>query len=217
VAAGQEIDEKARGRIDKAKLESIRIRSVLTCESRSGCCAKCYGRNLANSKPVALGESVGIIAAQSIGEPGTQLTMRTFHIGGTASSVFKQPQIIAKHEGVVRYQDLRTVQATGRHLCGAEQERRDRHLRQGWPRAGSSHAGHRRHHLRWRTAGWSRRVRAFVKWDPYNVPILSEKSGVIEFHDFIDGVTVKKEVDESTGLEGTVVLEHKEDLHPQIV
>ena len=117
VAAGQEIDEKAAAAIGKLGLESIKIRSVLTCESRQGCCARCYGRNLATGRPIALGEATGIIAAQSIGEPGTQLTMRTFHIGGTASSVFKQPQIIAKHDGIVRYQDMRTVKALdGNHI-----------------------------------------------------------------------------------------------------
>ncbi|MCX7006239.1 MAG: DNA-directed RNA polymerase subunit beta', partial [Kiritimatiellaeota bacterium] len=109
VASGQEIDEKAAERIVAAEIDSARIRSVLTCESRRGTCARCYGRNLATQKPVALGVAVGIIAAQSIGEPGTQLTMRTFHIGGTASGVFKQPQIAAKHDGVIHYQDLRTV------------------------------------------------------------------------------------------------------------
>jgi DNA-directed RNA polymerase subunit beta' len=217
VAAGAGDRREGAGRIDKAGFESIRIRSVLTCESRSGCCAKCYGRNLATSRPVALGESTGIIAAQSIGEPGTQLTMRTFHIGGTASSVFKQPQIIAKQRGHRPLPGPAHRPAAGRHLRGAEQERRPRHLRQGRPRAGEA--------TRWSSAppsavedgGSVKKGQSFVKWDPYNVPILSEKAGVIEFHDFIDGVTVKKEVDESTGMEGTVVLEHKEDLHPQIV
>ena len=216
VAAGQEIDKVARDRIDKAKLESIRIRSVLTCESRSGCCAKCYGRNLANGKPIALGESVGIIAAQSIGEPGTQLTMRTFHIGGTASSVFKQPQIIAKHDGVVRYQELRTVQSAEGHFVVLNKngvigiyDKDGRELDRHTLVIGATIAVE--------DGGTVKKGQSFVKWDPYNVPILSEKAGTIDFHDFIDGVTVKKEVDESTGLEGTVVLEHKEDLHPQIV
>src|SRR5204863_8984568 len=93
-----------------AGIERVRIRSVLTCESKHGVCISCYGRNLATGAPVKMGEAVGIIAAQSIGAPGTQLTMRTFHIGGTASQVFKQPQIKAKHDGVVRYNDLRLVE-----------------------------------------------------------------------------------------------------------
>ncbi|HMP75656.1 MAG TPA: DNA-directed RNA polymerase subunit beta' [Kiritimatiellia bacterium] len=216
VAAGQEIDEKARDHIDRIGLESIRIRSVLTCESRGGCCARCYGRNLATSKSGALGESVGIIAAQSIGEPGTQLTMRTFHIGGTASSVFKQPQIIARNEGVVRYQDLRTVRTQEGTFVVLNKngvlgiyDKEGRELEKYTLVIGATIAVE--------DGGTVKKGQSFVKWDPYNVPILSEQRGVIEFHDFIEGVTVKKEVDESTGMEGMVVLEHKEDLHPQIV
>src|SRR5262249_54070306 len=101
--------ERAKA-IDKSQVERVRIRSVLTCESKHGICVACYGRNLATGGLVKMGEAVGIIAAQSIGEPGTQLTMRTFHIGGTASQVFKQPQIKAKFDGVVRYNDLRLVE-----------------------------------------------------------------------------------------------------------
>lgn len=216
VAAGQEIDEKAVERINRADLESVKIRSVLTCESRRGACAKCYGRNLANGKTVALGEATGIIAAQSIGEPGTQLTMRTFHIGGTASSVFKQPQLIAKHDGIVRYHDLRVVQALDGNfivltksgfVCIYDKEGREL----------ESHSAVTGAVIAVPDGGEVKKGQSFVKWDPYNVPILSEQAGVIEFRDFIEGVTVRKEVDESTGLEGTVVLEHKEDLHPQIV
>ncbi len=216
VAAGQEIDETAGRLIDEAGIEKVRIRSVLTCESRRGVCAKCYSRNLATGQPVALGEAVGIIAAQSIGEPGTQLTMRTFHIGGTASSVFKQPQINAKHNGVVRYHDLRTVRSLdGNYIVlnkngavgvydddGRELERYTTVIGAVISIADGGHV---------------RKGESFVKWDPYNVPILSEQEGVIDFQDFIEGVTVKKEVDESTGAEGTVIVEHKEDLHPQIV
>ena len=219
VAAGQEIDEKAVEKIGASGLESVKIRSVLTCESRRGCCAKCYGRNLANGKIMALGEATGIIAAQSIGEPGTQLTMRTFHIGGTASSVFKQPQIIAKHDGVVRYQDLRTVQTTEQNVVSdivlnkngfvSVYDKEGREL--------ESHSVVIGAVISVPDGGDVKKGQSFVKWDPYNVPILSEQSGIVEFHDFIEGVTVRKEVDESTGLEGTVVMEHKEDLHPQIV
>ena len=142
--------------------------------------------------------------------------MRTFHIGGTASSVFKQPQIIAKHEGVVRYQDLRTVQSVEGHYVVLNKngvigiyDKDGRELDRHTLVIGAT--------ISVEDGGVVKKGQSFVKWDPYNVPILSEKAGVIDFHDFIDGVTVKKEVDESTGLEGTVVLEHKEDLHPQIV
>ena len=107
------IEDDPADDIEEAGIQAVKIRSVLTCEAKRGICRTCYGRNLANGLPVALGEATGIIAAQSIGEPGTQLTMRTFHIGGTASSVFKQPRIKAKHSGIVRYQDLRTVASEG--------------------------------------------------------------------------------------------------------
>ena len=216
VAAGQEIDERAVEKIVKADLEAVKIRSVLTCESRRGVCAKCYGRNLATGRGVALGEAVGIIAAQSIGEPGTQLTMRTFHIGGTASSVFKQPQIMAKHDGVVHYNDLRTVKSLDGNFIVLNKngmvsiyDKEGRELERYNAVIGAVIAVP--------DGGEVKKGQSFVKWDPYNVPILSEQSGVIEFRDFIEGVTVRKEVDESTGLEGTVVMEHKEDLHPQIV
>src|SRR5208337_5187653 len=106
----EEIDEEKAKRIEASGIDRVKIRSVLTCESKHGVCIFCYGRNLATGGLVKLGEATGIIAAQSIGEPGTQLTMRTFHIGGTASQVFKQPQIKAKHEGVIRYNELRLVQ-----------------------------------------------------------------------------------------------------------
>jgi len=189
---------------------------VLTCDSRHGTCAKCYGRNLANGRPIALGEAVGIIAAQSIGEPGTQLTMRTFHIGGTASSVFKQPQIITKHAGIVRYQDLRTVKAQDGNSVVLNKngvvsiyDGEGRELERHTPVIGAV--------VSVEDGGKVKRGQSFVKWDPYNVPILAEADGVIEFHDFIEGVTMKKELDEATGMEGTVVLEHKQDLHPQVV
>ncbi|MCO5060946.1 MAG: DNA-directed RNA polymerase subunit beta' [Kiritimatiellae bacterium] len=216
VAADQEIDEKARDRIDKLGLDSIRIRSVLTCESRGGCCARCYGRNLATSRPVALGESTGIIAAQSIGEPGTQLTMRTFHIGGTAAAVFKQPQIIARNDGIIHYQDLRTVKTQEGTFVVLNKngvigiyDGEGRELEKHTLVIGATIAVE--------DNGSVKKGQSFVKWDPYNVPILSESRGTIELRDFIEGVTVKKEVDEATGIEGLVVLEHKEGLHPQIV
>src|SRR5262245_60085024 len=110
VKAADEIDEVKAREIDSAGVEKVKIRSVLTCESKQGVCVACYGRNLATGQSVKLGEAVGIIAAQSIGEPGTQLTMRTFHIGGTASAVFKQPQIKAKYDGTLRYNELRIVE-----------------------------------------------------------------------------------------------------------
>ncbi|MDX6766067.1 MAG: DNA-directed RNA polymerase subunit beta' [Candidatus Methylacidiphilales bacterium] len=217
VAANDLIDELKAEAIEKLGQERVRIRSVLTCETRRGVCAACYGLNLANMRPVKLGESVGIIAAQSIGEPGTQLTMRTFHIGGTASQVFKQPQIKARHDGVVQYSDdLRYVESKeGKFIV----------LNKGG--SISVHGDDGRELERYTlvlgaeiTIAPGSKVKknaVFVEWDPYNVSILSEKSGKVEFRDIIDGVTMKREVDEATKLVGTVIIEHKEDLHPQIV
>jgi DNA-directed RNA polymerase subunit beta' len=213
--ANTEIDEAAAATISKLGLERIKIRSVLTCEAKRGVCALCYGRNLATGRPVKLGEAVGIIAAQSIGEPGTQLTMRTFHIGGTASQVFKQPQIKAKNSGVVRYQDVRAVERSegnwvvlnknGQILIQNEE---GRELERYNVVIGAE--------IMVADGGTVNKGDVFVQWDPYNVPVLSEVSGFIRFHDIIEGVTMRKELDEATGLMGKVVIEHKEDLHPQI-
>jgi len=215
VAAGEEVDEAAAHKIDDSGIERVRIRSALTCEARRGICAKCYGRNLATSRPVAIGAPVGIIAAQSIGEPGTQLTMRTFHIGGTASSIFKQPQIVAKNGGIVHYENIRTVAVEhGRMVLNKNgalriTDENDRELEAystvigaliTVPDGGKVKAGEK-----------------FVTWDPYSVPIISEHAGVVSFEDFIEGITVRKGKEESTGIEGMVLMEHKEDLHPQMV
>src|SRR6267154_526665 len=196
VKANQLIDEQIAANLQRAGVEQLKIRSVLTCECGRGVCAMCYGRNLATGDFVKLGEAVGIIAAQSIGEPGTQLTMRTFHIGGTASQTFKQPIIKAKNDGNVQFNDLRTVQALDGswivlNMIGSMISKAD--------------------------GATVKKSETFVQWDPYNVPILTDKGGKIEFRDMIAGVTIKRDVDEATGLMGTVIIEHKEDLHPQIV
>jgi DNA-directed RNA polymerase subunit beta' len=216
VKAGEIIGEEATKEIGSLGVESIRIRSVLTCESRLGLCARCYGRDLASGKPVDVGNAVGIIAAQSIGEPGTQLTMRTFHIGGTASSVFKQPEIVVKHGGVVRYHDLRVVQnPDGDHVV----------LNKNGVISIHDESGHEVE--RYTTAmgalvnvedgGTVKGGQILAKWDPYSVPVLAEQEGLVEFQDFVENVSVKKEIDEATGVSGTVILESKENLHPQIV
>jgi DNA-directed RNA polymerase subunit beta' len=215
VGAGELIDKYSASKVESAGVEIMIIRSVLTCESRRGVCASCYGKNLATGVKAELGQPVGIIAAQSIGEPGTQLTMRTFHIGGTASSVFKQPKVISKSAGFLKYENLRSVKVDDRNVVlnkngnvlildedGREMERYAMVI-------GAL--------ISVDDGGEVKAKETFVEWDPYSVPILSEHTGVIEFHDFIEGVTVQKGVDEATGVEGLVVMEHKEDLHPQIV
>ncbi len=216
IRANEEIDEEKAKRIEAAGIERLRIRSVLTCESKKGVCINCYGRNLATGGLVKLGEAVGIIAAQSIGEPGTQLTMRTFHIGGTAAGVFKIPQIKAKYEGTVRYNELRLVRLEdGNNIVlnknGSVSILADdgRELENHTIVIGSV--------ISVPDGGQVKKGETFVQWDPYNVPILSEKAGKVKFHDIIEGVTMKQEMDETTGQEAMVVIEHKEDLHPQII
>ena len=216
VEANHDFDEVRAKEIDSAGVEKVKIRSVLTCDSKQGICRNCYGRNLATGQVVKLGEAVGIIAAQSIGEPGTQLTMRTFHIGGTAASVFKQPEVKSKVDGTLRYNDLRIVQLEDGNnivlnkngsisIIGADGRELENHnIVIG--AVISIKDGER-----------VKKGETFIQWDPYNVPILSEKAGKISFHDIIEGVTMKQELDPTTQQEAMVVIEHKEDLHPQIV
>ena len=210
------ITEQQAQAAERIGIEKLKIRSVLTCESERGCCSKCYGLNLATGKQVKIGEAVGIIGAQSIGEPGTQLTMRTFHVGGVASSTFKQPIIKAKNSGMLVYKDLRTVQAEDgtwvvlnkngsvsiRDKGGLELE---------------SHVIVIGSVISTKDGEDVKKGATIVTWDPYNVPILTEKGGKVEFRDMISGITVTSETDKETGKKGMVVTEHKEDLHPQVV
>ena len=216
IRPNEEIDEEKAKRIELAGIDRVRIRSVLTCESKHGICIHCYGRNLATGGLVKLGEAVGIIAAQSIGEPGTQLTMRTFHIGGTAAQVFKIPQIKAKHDGTIRYNELRLVELEdGNNIVlnknGSVSIVADdgRELENHVVVIGAV--------ISFKEGSKVKKGETFVQWDPYNVPILSEKAGKVKFHDIIEGVTMKQEMDETTGQEAMVLVEHKEDLHPQII
>ncbi|HEY5811452.1 MAG TPA: DNA-directed RNA polymerase subunit beta' [Terrimicrobiaceae bacterium] len=216
VTSGQIVDEEIAAALEKIGLEQLKIRSALTCESKRGICAKCYGRNLATGLPVKLGEAVGIIAAQSIGEPGTQLTMRTFHVGGTASQTFKQPIIRAKNEGMVRFNDLKVVESTENNFVVLNKNGTvSVHAKDG--RELESYNIVIGSVISVADGGVVKKGETFIQWDPYNVPIITEKAGRIEFRDMIQGVTIRKEVDEATGVMGTVVIEHKEDLHPQIV
>jgi DNA-directed RNA polymerase subunit beta' len=205
VRANDEIDEIKARQIESSGVERVKIRSVLTCESKHGVCVHCYGRNLATGAKVKLGEATGIIAAQSIGEPGTQLTMRTFHIGGTASQVFKQPQIKAKYDGTVRYNELRLVELEDGNnivlnkngsvsILGED----GRELEQHNVVIGSV--------ISVKDGAKLKKGETFVQWDPYNVPILSEKAGRVKFADIIEGVTMKQEVDEQTQQEAMVVI-----------
>ncbi len=216
--ADEEIDEKKADRIQACDIRSVRIRSVLTCEAKEGICGKCYGRNFANGKPVTLGEAVGIIAAQSIGEPGTQLTMRTFHIGGAIQQQFTSPQLIAKNDGTLRYHNLRTVKNPQRkHIVLNKNgyvtitNRAGRELEKYVLEIGTI--------VNFADKTKIKKNQVIAKWDPYNIPIYSEQAGYVRFHEIVDGITMKKEVDDSgtTRLVHTIITEHKEELHPQIV
>jgi DNA-directed RNA polymerase subunit beta' len=216
VDANEEIDEVKADLIDEAGIERVKIRSALTCETKHGVCAKCYGRNLATGRIVKLGEAVGIIAAQSIGEPGTQLTMRTFHVGGVASQTYKQPQIKAKHDGVVKYNELRTVTLEdGSNIVLNKNGSLTVYTPEG--KELENHSIVIGSVITVPDGGEVKKGDVFVEWDAYNVPVISEKGGRVKFLDIIEGVTMKQEVDEATGTEDMVIIDHKEDLHPTII
>ena len=214
--ANQEIDEDTSKAVEAAGVERVKIRSVLTCESKNGICVSCYGRNLATGGSVKLGEAVGIIAAQSIGEPGTQLTMRTFHIGGVAAGTFKQPIIKTKFEGTIRYNEIRHVELEDGNNIVLNKNGSISVLADD----GRELEAHNVVVGAVISVPDGQRVKkgdTLVQWDPHNVPILSERAGKVVFHDIIEGVTMKQEIDQTTGQEAIVLVEHKEDLHPQIV
>ncbi|HKR38894.1 MAG TPA: DNA-directed RNA polymerase subunit beta', partial [Paraburkholderia sp.] len=204
VDINQEITEDLAGAIQAAGIERVKIRSVLTCESKRGVCVMCYGRNLASGRLVELGEATGVIAAQSIGEPGTQLTMRTFHIGGTASRVSEQSRLDAKNNGVVRFIGLQTVKAKSGNLVVMN--------RQG-SIAVVDEKGRERE--RYSVVYGAKLLvnegdpvtlgQVMVEWDPYTFAILTEIGGTVQFKDLQEGVTLHEEVDEVTGLSRHVV------------
>jgi DNA-directed RNA polymerase subunit beta' len=209
--AGEEINEEASARIDESGIEMVRIRSVLTCESKRGVCAKCYGRNLANGKMVDLGEAVGVIAAQSIGEPGTQLTLRTFHIGGTAARIEEQSKVTGKSEGEVQYKDIKSVAkkdgsvvVLGREgeISLRDEEKRVR-ARYKVPYAAT---------LRVKNGQLVEKEQVLFEWDPYTNTILSERSGQAGFVDIIENESFREELDETTGLRQRVVVEQRDKL-----
>ncbi|WP_038172741.1 DNA-directed RNA polymerase subunit beta' [Verrucomicrobium sp. BvORR106] len=212
---GQLITEDVANHLVKIGVEKLKIRSVLTCESKRGCCAKCYGLSLATGRVVKVGEAVGIVAAQSIGEPGTQLTMRTFHVGGVAAGAFKQPIIVTKNAGSIRYNELRIVNTPEGSVVLTKNGTISIHDDSG--RELESHKIVLGALISKEDGGKVKKGETIVTWDPYNVPIITEKAGKIEFRDMLGGVTITKEVNQATGNEETVVIEHKEDLHPQIV
>ncbi|MDH4231242.1 MAG: DNA-directed RNA polymerase subunit beta', partial [Nitrospirota bacterium] len=215
IKRNQEIDEVYTQKIVETGIDRVKIRSVLTCVSKFGVCAKCYGRDLGRGAYVETGESVGIIAAQSIGEPGTQLTMRTFHIGGTASKVVEQTVLAAKNSGTVKFININTVKNREGFLIVMN--------RNGSIAIVDSKGREREKYSIVYGAKLlveeGKKVdigQRLVEWDPYSTPILTELGGKIAFGDIIEGVTVKEEVDETTGLSHKVIIDYPANMRPRL-
>jgi DNA-directed RNA polymerase subunit beta' len=220
VPAAGELDEKLADAVEDAGIERVKIRSVLTCAARRGVCAKCYGRDLATGRLVELGLAVGVIAAQSIGEPGTQLTMRTFHIGGTASRVSEQSTLESRHKGTVRFEGLLAVE--GREASKEPGMTASRPLivmnRSGSINIVDDKGVVRERysvvygaHLKVREGQHVEKGQILVEWDPYTFSILTEGGGTVRFKDIIDKVTVHEEVDEITGLSRLIIVDSPDE------
>ncbi|MBO0905353.1 DNA-directed RNA polymerase subunit beta' [Jiella sonneratiae] len=220
VAAGRMIEEADVERIEKASIQSVKIRSALTCEVRTGICATCYGRDLARGTPVNMGEAVGVIAAQSIGEPGTQLTMRTFHMGGTAQ-VVDSSFLEASYEGTVKVRNRNVVRDSDGKLVAMGRNMAILILDQ----SGKERASHRLTYgsrIYVDDGDQVRRGQRIAEWDPYTRPVLTELEGTIDFEDMVDGVSVSEQTDESTGITKRAVIDWRasprgQDLKPAIV
>ena len=214
VAGGEEITEDIAKKIEDSPIESVEIRSVLTCESKKGVCAKCYGRNLATSRMVEKGEAVGVIAAQSIGEPGTQLTLRTFHAGGTASNIAANATIVAKNSCRVEFDELRTVDAvdeTGeavKIVVGRLGE--VRFVDQNTDIVLSTQSLPYGSTLFVADKTIVEKGTMIAKWDPFNAVIITETAGRVQLESVIEGVTYRVESDESTGLREIIIIESKD-------
>ena len=214
VSAGEEITEEKAREIQDSPIESVEIRSVLTCESHKGVCMKCYGRNLATGRMVQKGEAVGVIAAQSIGEPGTQLTLRTFHAGGVASNAAANASVIAKYDSKVEFEELRTVDITdeagtkAQMVIGRLAEVRFVDINTGITLLtqnipyGST--------LYVKEGAKVAKGDLIAKWDPFNAVIVTETAGHIQFENVIEGTTYRIEADETTGLREMIIIESKE-------
>jgi len=215
VKKNHEIDEDITQRIIDAGIDRVKIRSVLTCQSKFGVCCKCYGRDLASGKPVEIGEAVGIIAAQSIGEPGTQLTMRTFHIGGAASKVVEQTVLEAKNAGTIKFINISTVKnregllvVMNRNGSIAVVDSKGREKEKYSVVYGAK--------LLVKNGQKCTFGQRLVEWDPYSTPIITEVGGKIALGDIIEGVTVKEEVDETTGLSHKLIIDYPANMRPRV-
>ena len=220
IARGEEITEERAEKLEQANIQELQIRSVLTCDSRQGVCAKCYGRDLARGTPVNHGEAVGVIAAQSIGEPGTQLTMRTFHIGGTAQ-VMQQSLIESNHEGQIEIRNRNVIRGGDKGLIVMGRNSAVVIL----DAEGNERAVHKipygsRIHVD--DGDQVKRGTRLAEWDPYTRPIITEVEGTVEFEDVVEGVSISEVADEATGITNRVVVDWRAsprgaDLKPAVV
>jgi DNA-directed RNA polymerase subunit beta' len=216
IKGNEEIDETLADRIEDIGIDKVKIRSVLTCKSRQGVCALCYGRDLARGRLVIVGEAIGIIAAQSIGEPGTQLTMRTFHIGGTASRRAEQTTLECRIDGRVKFINLKSVKNREGNLIVMN--------RNGEIAVLDENGRERRRYsviygakLKVKDGQKVKEGDILAEWDPYSIPVLTEVSGRVKFGDIIEGATMQEQVDEFTGLSRKVITESKDaELRPRI-
>jgi DNA-directed RNA polymerase subunit beta' len=214
IPAGEEIVEALAKKADEAGVENVEIRSALTCEAEHGVCVKCYGRNLATGKMVQIGEAVGVIAAQSIGEPGTQLTLRTFHVGGTASNIAVASKIQAKYDGLVTFEDVGTVETTndaGQKLEVVMSRSCEVHILDPKSKkvltTSSVPYGA---YLKVREGEQVTKDQELCYWDPYNAVILSKFAGTVVFEAIEEGVTYKEEYDEQTGYKQKVIIDTRD-------
>ncbi|MFO7368781.1 MAG: DNA-directed RNA polymerase subunit beta' [Bacteroidales bacterium] len=214
VTSGDEIKEEIARTIDESPIEQMEIRSVLTCESRKGVCAKCYGRNLATSRMVQNGEAVGVIAAQSIGEPGTQLTLRTFHVGGTAMSIATESRIVARYNGIAEIDELRTVERAESDgnkvdvVIGRLAELRLVDKKTGIALTTNNIPYGAKLYIK--SGAEVTKGDLICEWDPYNAVIISEVPGIVAFESVIEGITFKEESDEITGYREKVIVETRD-------
>lgn len=214
VESGQELTEDLARKIEDSPIEQVEIRSVLTCESKKGVCAKCYGRNLATGRMVQRGEAVGVIAAQSIGEPGTQLTLRTFHVGGTASNITTESRIIARYGGIAEIEELRTVPKKDPEkgdieiVIGRLAELRIIDKKTGI--ALTTHTIPYGSKLYIKSGQEIEKGKLICEWDPFNAVIISEMSGKVGYDYLIEGITFREESDEQTGFKEKVIIESRD-------
>ncbi len=214
ISSGDMINEDIAEKIGEADIEEVEVRSVLTCETKRGVCSKCYGRNLSTGRPVEIGEAVGVIAAQSIGEPGTQLTLRTFHVGGTASNIAGESEIRAKYKGKIELEGVRTIKRTNEAgvevnvVIGRSGEMKLVDVKNAVVLStnnipyGSE--------LAIKDGSKVKKGDLICSWDPYNAVIISEIDGKLEFSNILDGVTFKEEIDEQTGFREKVIIETRD-------